>query len=199
MNRHTIGDLYQMQSLPLSAKIQMTERRIREWIDYHGADGVFVAFSGGKDSTILVDMARKICPEIPAAYVDTGLEFQEVREFVKRCENVEILRPKINFRQVIRKYGYPFIGKEVAGCVHGARRYMEKLLQKESGHGSDRSCRIPNYSYMADLAGIDRREDKENELYQRLIRGEIPSTDIKTPVRLSLIHISQHTRQEAHK
>lgn len=188
MNRHTIGDLYQMQSLPLSAKIQMTERRIREWIDYHGADGVFVAFSGGKDSTILVDMARKICPEIPAAYVDTGLEFQEVREFVKRCENVEILRPKINFRQVIRKYGYPFIGKEVAGCVHGARRYMEKLLQKESGHGSDRSCRIPNYSYMADLAGIDRREDKENELYQRLIRGEIPSTDIKTPVRYLIMH-----------
>ena len=36
---------------------------------------------------------------------------------------------------------------------------------------------------MADLVGIDRREDKENELYKSLIRGEIPSTDIKTPVR----------------
>ncbi len=32
-NKHTIGDLRQMQSLPLQAKIQMTRVRIRAWID----------------------------------------------------------------------------------------------------------------------------------------------------------------------
>ena len=35
-NKHTMNDLYQMQSLPLSAKIRMTARRINEWVNEHG-------------------------------------------------------------------------------------------------------------------------------------------------------------------
>ena len=34
MNKHTMSDLYQMQFLPLSIKIRMTQYRIREWVDY---------------------------------------------------------------------------------------------------------------------------------------------------------------------
>ena len=77
------------------------------------------------------------------------------------------------------------IGKEVAGCIYGARRYLEKLAEREKNTGSGEI--IPNYSYMADLVGIDRREDKENAAYQSLSRGEIPSTDIKTPVRYLIL------------
>ena len=62
MGKHTVGDLHQMQSLPLSAKIQMTERRIREWVEYYGTDGTYLGFSGGKDSTVLLDISRKIFP-----------------------------------------------------------------------------------------------------------------------------------------
>ncbi len=185
MGRHTIGDLYQMQSLPLSAKIRMTEYRIRQWVECYGEDGVYVSFSGGKDSTVLLHLVRKSYPDIPAAYVDTGLEYPEIREFVKQQDNVEILKPKMNFRQVIEAYGYPFIGKEVAGCVYGARKYMRRLLERE--RGKDCGATIPNHSYMADLVGIDHRDDKENMLYQSLIRGEIPSTEIKTPVRYLIL------------
>ena len=39
-NKHNIGDLYQMQSLPLHAKIRMTEARINGWVDEFGEDGV---------------------------------------------------------------------------------------------------------------------------------------------------------------
>lgn len=93
-----MSDLYQMQSLPLSIKIRMTQYRIRKWVDYYGTDGVYIAFSGGKDSSVLLHIAREMYPEISAVYVDTGLEYPEVREFVKRQENVEIIRPKMNFR-----------------------------------------------------------------------------------------------------
>lgn len=174
-----------MQSLPLSAKIRMTEYRIREWVEHYGENGVYVSFSGGKDSTVLLDIVRKLYPEITAVYVDTGLEYPEVREFVKRQENVEILKPKMNFRQVIEKYGYPFISKEVAGCVYGARRYVRKLLDRERGKNHFET--IPNHSYMADLVGIDRRADKENELYQNLISGEIPSAYLDAPIRYLIL------------
>ena len=123
-----------MQSLPLSAKVRMTEVRIREWVDEYGEDGVYVSFSGGKDSTVLLNIARNLYPSIKAVFVDTGLEYPEIREFVKSFDNVDWLRPKMNFRQVIEKYGYPFISKEVSECVDGARKYMKALTDRQTDH-----------------------------------------------------------------
>lgn len=119
--KHNITDLHQMQSLPLKAKIAMTNLRIQQWVEEYGEDGVYVSFSGGKDSTVLLDLVRKLYPSIVAVFVDTGLEYPEIREFVKRFENVEWLKPKKTFRQVITEYGYPFISKEVSGKVYEAR------------------------------------------------------------------------------
>ena len=108
-NKHTLSDLYQMQSLSLDSKISMTRRRIQGWIDEFGEDGVYVSFSGGKDSTVLLHLVRQDYPNIKAVFIDTGLEYPEIRQFVRTFSNVDILIPKMNFRQVIEKYGYPFI------------------------------------------------------------------------------------------
>lgn len=123
-NKHVISDLYQMQSLPLNAKVRMTQWRIREWVDEYGEDGVYISFSGGKDSTVLLDIARKLYPNIKAMFVDTGLEYPEIRQFVKQFNNVDWIKPKMTFRQVIERYGYPFISKEVSECVYGARKFL---------------------------------------------------------------------------
>lgn len=138
MNKHTIGDLYQMQSLPLSAKIRMTEYRIKQWVEEYGEDGVYVSFSGGKDSTVLLDIARRLFPNIKAAFVDTGLEYPEIRQFVKGFDNVDWLRPKLTFKQVVEKYGYPFISKEVSNCVHGAKKGQTYRLARLNGVLKDR-------------------------------------------------------------
>ena len=120
-NKHELWELKQMQSLPLQAKIQMTRQRIRAWIDEFGEDGVYVSFSGGKDSTVLLDIVRKDYPNIEAVFVNTGLEYPSVRQFALSKENVTELRPTMNFRDVIIKYGYPIIGKEVSQVVQEAR------------------------------------------------------------------------------
>ena len=136
-NKHTISDLYQMQSLPLQAKIQMTRRRISEWVDAFGEDGIYVSFSGGKDSTVLLDIVRKDYPDVKAVFVDTGLEYPEIRSFVKAFDNVDWLKPKMTFKQVIEKYGYPFISKEVSGCVDGARKYLRILTDRQTDRQTD--------------------------------------------------------------
>ena len=138
-SRHTISDLYQMQSMPLSIKVRMTENRIRGWVEEYGTDGVYVSFSGGKDSTVLLDIVRKLYPDVLAVYVDTGLEYPEIREFVKSFDNVEWLKPKKNFRQVITEYGYPFISKEVSDKVAGARRYLKSVRERERDRFTHRS------------------------------------------------------------
>lgn len=116
----TLEELKMLQSLPLDIKIAKTKLRIKEWYEYWGGD-VYVSFSGGKDSTVLLDIARQIYPDIEAVFADTGLEFPEVRKFAKNQENVTVIRPKTNFKEVIIKYGYPVISKEVAQMVSEAR------------------------------------------------------------------------------
>lgn len=107
--------LKQKQSLPLDGKITLTQQRIREWYDHFGSD-VYVSFSGGKDSTVLKHLVETTSGvyNVPNVFVDTGLEYPEIKAFVKSFDNVEIVRPRMNFTQVIKKYGYPVISKEVS-------------------------------------------------------------------------------------
>ena len=101
--KHEIWELQSMQAAPLSVKIKMTQSRIREWVNYYGEDGVYISFSGGKDSTVLLDIARKMYPGIKAVFINTGLEYPEIVKFVQTFDNVDIIRPKMNFRQVIEQ------------------------------------------------------------------------------------------------
>ena len=93
VNKHAAYDLAQMQSLPLEAKILMAKRRIQEWYDYWDG-GVYVSFSGGKDSTVLLHLVRSMYPDVQAVFVNTGLEYPEIQAFVKQHDNVTILRPQ---------------------------------------------------------------------------------------------------------
>lgn len=119
----------QRQALSLEIKELLTARRIESWYRYWNGR-VYVSFSGGKDSTVLLDMVRKIYPDVVAVFVDTGLEYSEIRSFVKTIENVVWLKPAMTFKQVIDKYGYPVISKQVS---MGLSRYAntKSKLQKE--------------------------------------------------------------------
>lgn len=134
MGERTINDLKLMQSLPLKVKISLTRERIRQWVDEYGEDGVCVSFSGGKDSTVLLDLVRNVCgyDRIPAVFVDVPTQYPELKEFVQTFDNVEILKPKISFVDVCKKYGFPLISKEVSEVVFGARKYLKKYLTKDS-------------------------------------------------------------------
>ena len=106
-----------LQALDLETKIMMSKKRIREWYHTFGGE-VYVSFSGGKDSTVLLHLVRSLFPEVPAVFVDTGLEYPEIREFVKSTENVTWLRPKFTFKEVVEKYGYPTISKEQSQYIY---------------------------------------------------------------------------------
>lgn len=126
MSERTRADLKELQALPLDLKIMMSKRRIRDWVNEFGENGVYVSFSGGKDSTVLLDLVRQDYPDVEAVYVDTGLEYPEIREFVKGFENVTWLKPKKTFKQVINDYGYPLISKEVSKRVRNITTWKQK-------------------------------------------------------------------------
>lgn len=103
-------DLQYLQSLPLEEKIILSQSRIREFYKFHRGN-IFVSFSGGKDSTVALDLTRTIYPTVPAIFVNTGLEYPEIKKFVKTINNVTWLRPEKAFHKVIKENGYPIISK----------------------------------------------------------------------------------------
>ena len=106
-------------ALPLSIKLRITELRIRQWYERY-LGNAHISFSGGKDSIVLLHLARSIYPEIRAVYFDTGLEYPENKSLVLSYPNVTIVRPKKSFEEVLHTCGWPIVSKRVAQYVHEA-------------------------------------------------------------------------------
>lgn len=129
--------LNQRQAQPLGIKEQLTLARIKTYYEHLNGQ-VYVSFSGGKDSTVLLHLVRRLYPDVPAVFVDTGLEYPEIREFVKATNNVTWLKPKMPFTQVIERYGYPVVSKEIAQKVYEIRTTNSDKLKQKRLAGDDK-------------------------------------------------------------
>ena len=134
-----------------------------EYIEAEEAAQVYVSFSGGKDSTVLKHIVDSMYNDVPAVFVNTGLEYPEIQTFVKEiksgkydCFNsdVEIVRPEMRFDEVIKNYGYPVISKEIAQAIFDSRTQARiqgvdvrqtKLYNRGFNPESDYCKKYPSY------------------------------------------------------
>ncbi len=148
----------QRKYLPWEMKQKLTVTRIKEW--YENWDGdVYVSYSGGLDSTVLLHLVRRVLGrEIPAVFCNTGLEFPEIVRFARKADGefVEIVPRdragnRTTYHQVLEKYGYPLISKETGDKIYKLRhgklseRYRNYLL-----NGDERG----KYGKLADKWGF---------------------------------------------
>ena len=132
----TNEELKRLQALPLAEKVSRTKKYIKEWYD-HWDGRVYVSFSGGKDSTVLLHIARSVYEDIPAVFCDTGLEFPEVRSHALSMPNVTVLKPEADFREVIKEHGWVFPGKDVALTIYYAKRGSDWAIRRLAGLNKD--------------------------------------------------------------
>ena len=126
--------------MPLEMKVEYSLNRIRSFYKYYNGD-VYVCFSGGKDSVVLLDLVRNIYPKTIGIFADTGVEFPEIKDFIKNGNtNIEIIRPGIKFKEILQKYGYPVISKEQSSYIYEVRKYgrnskmgQRRLTSNKSG------------------------------------------------------------------
>lgn len=122
----TIQELRERQSWSLEQKIDHSLGTINAFVNRMGGlDKVYISFSGGKDSTVLFHLARRLYPNILGVFSNTGNEYPEIIQFVKEQirggYNVQIIRPKLTPRQVWAQYGFPLVSKQVSERVHNVR------------------------------------------------------------------------------
>jgi len=89
----------------------------------HDRPTVNVSFSGGKDSTAVLHIARK-AGVTQAFFIDTGIEFPETVDFV-RSQGVEIVQKAGDFWQAVEKAGPP--GKDNRWCCKLLKLHPLKL------------------------------------------------------------------------
>ena len=110
----------EMLSWPLEKKIIHTLNRIIEF--YEARNGkVFVAFSGGLDSTVLLHMVRLLYPDVKAVFGNTTNEYSEILEFIRTVDNVVWLNPAMNFIDIVKAFGFPLVSKKVCRSIHDLR------------------------------------------------------------------------------
>lgn len=85
---------------------------------YNLTANAYLSFSGGKDSTVLHHLLDMALPnnKIPRVYIDTGIEYNDVRKFVfliaSYDSRIKVIRSGVNIKNVLETYGYPFKSKQ---------------------------------------------------------------------------------------
>ncbi|WOF15568.1 aminotransferase class V-fold PLP-dependent enzyme [Methanoplanus sp. FWC-SCC4] len=88
-----------------------------------------VSFSGGKDSTVVLHLAKK-AGVTKAFFIDTGLEFPETIDFV-RSKGVEIIEKGGDFWQAVERAGPP--AKDNRWCCKLLKLHPLKVYLSEVG------------------------------------------------------------------
>ena len=82
----TYAQLQEMWALPFEDKVIIAQDIIRE--TFRQGKKIALAFSGGKDSTVLWDLIRKTCPaeaaEMTVIFGNTGVEYRESLDFARQ-------------------------------------------------------------------------------------------------------------------
>ncbi len=133
----TIQELQTRQSWTLNQKIDHAVGAVEAFLSKTGKTP-YVSFSGGKDSTVLLDLVRRfVDPNIKAVFCNTGNEYPEIVRFVRSTENVQIITPGVTVRDVLSKYGFPLISKEQAKGIRQLKTTKSERLRSILLYGTD--------------------------------------------------------------
>lgn len=91
---------------------------IKDTINKYGIDNFYLAYSGGKDSTVLHYLLDMAIPDnkIPRVYSNTGIEYLLIQKFVHKLaeqdDRIIIIKPSICIKSMLEAKGYPFKSKD---------------------------------------------------------------------------------------
>lgn len=99
-----------MRNLPFEDKVEIAHKIVKE--AFSKFKRLAVAFSGGKDSTVVLHIVRQYNPDIPVIFANTRVEMPETIKFIRELKekwnlNLIEVKGKYTFWQIVEKYGLP--------------------------------------------------------------------------------------------
>lgn len=88
MEKLTVKDLQEMQAWSLERKVAHAIDVLSSFVNRMGGlDKVYISCSFGKDSCVLLDIAKRIYPDILAVYANTMMEHPSVVKMANEYRN----------------------------------------------------------------------------------------------------------------
>ena len=137
LKREPAEELRRLQRKPYEWKVKHALDVIREFVQHEGENGVYVSFSGGKDSLVLLHLVRSIYPDVLAVFANTGIEFPEQVEFVRTFSNVIEVHPVKHFPKILKEDGIVYPSKEVSMFIQDAKKGSKYAINGLSGKDKD--------------------------------------------------------------
>lgn len=155
MNRH--AEFISFKFL-LNDRIQKIQQIAKEYdLEHNG----YIAFSGGKDSTVLHYMIDEALPgnKIPRVYSNSGLDYTLLQQFVRNMAKQDprfvIIYPKKDVKTTLENVGYPFKSKRHSHiCDIYSRQGKTGCVKKyaDGEKGSTLNCpKILQYQFENEL------------------------------------------------
>ena len=148
----TVEELHNRQQWTLAQKIDHSLGVIDQFIARMEGK-VYLSFSGGKDSTVLLHLCEILKPDIQCVFVNTGCESVDVVRFVekmKAAHNIEVIRPKLTPRQVWAKYGFPLVSKDQAFKIDLVRKNPNSASAQKFMRDSNKFTISKCFRYLCD-------------------------------------------------
>lgn len=171
-NKISNEQLTEMQSWNLEQKENNSLSKIYEFCKMND-NNVSVAFSGGADSTVLLDLVCRVwsnvlhnpCP-LSVIYSNTSNEFSEmpihvrnVISFMRDKYGVDIdykeVKSNKTFIDVVKTYGYPIASKKVAKMIEYTKEHLDKLGTSYSDIKDHLDNGIESAEYLRELGFPD--------------------------------------------
>ena len=127
---------------PFSVKLDETREVIHHHFDEFG-DKVAVAFSGGKDSEVVLYLCLQVTPNVPVVFNNTGVEYSETVKFVAHLAelwnlNLLVTHPEKSFWECVEQYGFPqgtkWEGKHPARCCYWLKEKPMLVVIRGNGY-----------------------------------------------------------------
>lgn len=161
--------LQSLQDMNLNSKIIQTEHLIKQAVNEFGLDKVYISYSGGKDSTVLSHIAKRLYPNILHIFSNTTNEYPETLQHIDweskhNGTNIITIIPRDTkgnvwtFKKVVECYGYPIFSKRVSNAI---RTYQHALSDRTKQNSIDYIYRnFKKYSKYMELPISDKCCDK---------------------------------------
>lgn len=116
----------------------LSKNVIEHVINQFGAENGFLTFSGGKDSTVLLDLALKADPRILVVTIDTGYEYDETKKFVnsvvkeRKLNHVWITPTSEEVKKVDEEFGSTLVKGGQYKCCKQKEPAMTRFLRENN-------------------------------------------------------------------
>jgi 3'-phosphoadenosine 5'-phosphosulfate sulfotransferase (PAPS reductase)/FAD synthetase len=151
------AELKKRQGWTLEQKIDHSIGVIEKFVERMGGiDKVYISFSGGRDSTVLLHIARRIYPNIKSMFINTTNEYPEIVKFIRSKidsgEDIDVCRPERTVFEVWENVGFPLVSKNVSEMASIVKNKPNSKKAERIKNNPIRQHRIPNrWSFLPEM------------------------------------------------